>query len=102
MSVFDKIVKVKPTVLNVLVTNNEARDNDIILMLAVWQIQSNSKISDYNYFCNILLNGNLSPPSSIIRCRCKLQEDNPELRGFLYDERRKQEFLARNQLKFEF
>jgi hypothetical protein len=102
MDPFKRIIKVKPVVLDVLNMNIESRDDDNILILAVWDAQSKTDIPDYNTFRNMLIQNKLSTPSSIIRCRCKLQQDNPELRGFLYEERKTQERLMRNQLKLDF
>jgi len=104
----DKILKVKPIVLEILKTNLESRDDDNILILNVWEKQfkiETKKIDEFNNyieFKHLLLNGRLSPPESITRSRRKLQEDNIELRGKLYDERQKQEKIIKNQLKIDF
>lgn len=105
MDAIKKITKVKPVVLEILKTNFDSRDDDNILILAVWDYQSQLKkvdIKDYNVFRNMLLSNKLSTPSSIIRSRCKLQQDNEQLRGLLYEQRKVQERLMRNQLKLDF
>lgn len=105
MNVIKRITKVKPVVLEILKTNFESRDDDNILILAVWDAQCQSKkieLKDYNNFREMLLSNKLSTPSSIIRSRCKLQQDNEQLRGLLYEQRKIQERLMRNQLKLDF
>lgn len=103
MNIIKRIIRVKPVVLDILKTNFEARDDDNILILAVWDSQAKkSELRDYNVFRNMLISNKLSTPSSIIRSRCKLQQDNEQLRGLLYEERKSQERLMRNQLKLDF
>lgn len=102
MDAYKRIVKVKPIVLDILKDNIETRDDDNLLILAVWDRQSKTSITDYKIFKNMLVNNKLSTPSSIIRSRCKLQQDNISLRGVLYEERKNQEKLMRNQLKLDF
>jgi len=102
MDSYKKIIKIKPLVIEILRVNFESRDSDNLLILSVWDRQSNLEIKDYEVFRNLLINNKISTPASIIRCRCKLQEDNDELRGLLYEERKNQEKLTRNQLKLDF
>ncbi len=102
MNIIKRIIRVKPVVLDILKNNFEARDDDNILILAVWDAQSKKELKDYNNFREMLISNKLSTPSSIIRSRCKLQQDNEQLRGLLYEERKSQERLMRNQLKLDF
>ncbi len=101
-SFFDKILKVKPIVVKVLTENAESRDDDNILILAVWSKQALMEIKEFSDLKNMLMNGKLSPPATIIRSRRKLQVNDPTLRGKLYIERKKQEELMKNQIKLNF
>lgn len=49
-------------------------------------------------FLSILSKGHLTPPESIRRCRQKLQEENPELRGGSFKERQKRGSEMRSQI----
>ncbi len=101
-SFFDKVLKVKPVVIKVLTENEESRDDDNILILAVWSDQALMEIKEFADLKNMLLSGKLSPPATIIRSRRKLQVNNPSLRGKLYEERKKEELWMKNQIKMDF
>lgn len=68
------------------------RDNDYKLVVAVWNkelLQNNINIREitaYDAFVHIA-NGKVSPVESITRCRRKLQENYPALRGKRWAER---------------
>ena len=91
-----------PLVLSVLKTNEKSRDDDNVLILAIWNIQINKENKSYAEFEERLLNGDLSIPASIIRVRRKIQQKCPELRGELYYERQRTERVIRNQIKMNF
>ncbi len=99
---FDKILKVKPVVVLVLKENEESRDDDNILILAVWSKQADIEIQQFSDLKKMLLSGRLSPPATIIRSRRKLQVNDPSLRGKLYEERKKEELWMKNQIKMDF
>lgn len=69
------------------------RDNDMKLLATIWHQEL--KLMDFNPlkntmdFLKLLADGKLSNPSSIRRCRAKLQELYPELRGKRYLDRKK-------------
>ena len=68
------------------------RDNDYKLVVAVWNRElleqdiSIREISGYDAF-KLVSDGKVSPVESITRCRRKLQEEFPALRGARYNER---------------
>ncbi len=101
-SFFDKVLKVKPVVVNVLKENEESRDDDNVLILAVWSNQADTEIQKFSDLKTMLLSGRLSPPATIIRSRRKLQVNDPSLRGKMYEERKKQEEWMKNQIKIDF
>ena len=71
----------------------KARDNDSLLLAYVWMYQAGGK----NYICDIsmkdfildFIDKRFAEAEGIIRCRRKLQEEHPELRGELYEQRHK-------------
>lgn len=69
-----------------LVRNTKARDNDNILLSDFWrdELLGDAWMADsltIEDFFSLLQRGSLSTPESITRCRRKVQEINPELRG---------------------
>ncbi len=90
-----------PLVLSVLKTNIKSRDDDNVLLLAIWDIQANKEVS-HTEFKELLLKGDLSIPATIVRVRRKIQLRYPELRGDLYYERQKSDRIVRNQIKLNF
>jgi len=86
------IRELKDEVLLALSLDDESRDCDRILITIVWKRQLLDKyhgrpVSAYDLLLN-LTNGYLYSPESITRCRRKLQEEMPELRGTRYEERK--------------
>lgn len=88
-----KIKKLAPIVRRCLDRVPECRDNDRLLFFKIWAYQ-NPNLRDDNFsfknFAIGFLNGSYAEPSSISRCRQKLQELHPELRGELWDKRHKE------------
>ena len=75
--------EVKQRVRNILETNKEARDCDRLLISIIWK-QDSVFIEDKNEFLELLINGELTSPETIRRCRQRLQEENETLRGYKY------------------
>lgn len=72
------------------------RDNDLKLLATIWWNDVKYKGLDTNTMSaqellQMLADGKLSNPSSIRRCRAKLQEQNPELRGQRYKDRKNEQ-----------
>lgn len=88
-----KISRIKPVVKRILTNYPETRDNDKLLILKVWAEQ-NPELRNPSYrflqFAGDFLENNYIDPESIRRSRQKLQEESPELRGKLYEERHKE------------
>ena len=80
-------------VTDMLTKHPKARDNDSLLLAYVWMYQAGGKnyITDISMKDFILdfIDKRFAEAEGIIRCRRKLQEKHPELRGELWDERHK-------------
>lgn len=101
MKFLRQYLKIKPLVANVLYNQPETRDDDVLLMFKIWDIQSNGKINQYDEFKKMLASGKLALPTTIVRSRNKLQEKNVELRGKNYEKRKEQEKLISSQIKLD-
>ena len=75
--------EVKQRVKSILETNKNARDCDRLLISIIWE-QDSVFIEDKNEFLDMLINGELTSPETIRRCRQRLQEENETLRGYKY------------------
>lgn len=64
----------------------DSKDDDGILLAHFWSEES-KKIPTKAGFIHALANKELTSAETITRCRRKLQEENPELRGKRYYER---------------
>ncbi|QDP56685.1 MAG: hypothetical protein Unbinned3205contig1001_20 [Prokaryotic dsDNA virus sp.] len=89
-----KIKKHEKIIKDFLTAKPHLRDNDMKLLASVWWQEIRSKGLDLHSYSahetlELLANGKLSNPSSIRRCRAKLQELHPELRGNRYKDRQK-------------
>lgn len=102
MDLISSYIKIKPTVADILLNDFETRDDDNLLLLKIWDIQSYGKIESYEDFKKMLLSGKLAIPESVRRSRQKLQEHNTSLRGKTYEARKAQEKLISQQIKFDF
>jgi hypothetical protein len=99
---YDKMVKIKPTVVDILQSSVQARDNDTILLFLFWEKEFGGKFWDYNQFKHLMLGNKLTFPDTITRTRRKLQAEHPELRGELYEIRKKAETKMTNQMTLSF
>jgi hypothetical protein len=85
-----KIIKIKPTVEELLIRSKACRDSDSYLILSVWAEQQ-PEIKDPNFlfkdFAEALMRDIFANAESIRRIRQKLQEENPHLRGDSYESR---------------
>ena len=81
----------------------ETRDDDKKLMANLWAMMvgiDNMKVNSGLWLLRQYVNGDLPNPDSITRCRRKLQEEFPHLRGERYLERQaKLEPEVRNEMK---
>tara|TARA_R100000656_G_scaffold106011_1_gene78085 strand:- start:34 stop:342 length:309 start_codon:yes stop_codon:yes gene_type:complete len=87
------------TVKKLLTNHPHLRDNDNKLLANIW-FEKAPKIEEHVMdFLQMLANGELPSAESVRRCRQKLQELNPELRGELWDKRHKMQKQIKDELK---
>ena len=75
------------------------RDNDNKLLANVWYQSVTPLQEEWLDFLALIANGDLPSSESIMRCRRKLQELNPELRGELWDKRHQMQTQVKEELK---
>ncbi len=67
------------------------RDDYNALLSRVWYDEMQNKSLSAIDFLHLLNNKQLSHPESIMRCRRKIQEEHPHLRGKTYKQRKTKE-----------
>jgi len=86
-----KIKKNEDRITNLLMKNKELRDDDMRLLANVWYQELNEQgfntLKNAQEFLKYMSQGKLSNPSSVRRCRAKIQELQPNLRGESYSVR---------------
>ena len=82
MKITTKIDKVRA----LLIEKPWLRNNDNMLLVHIWESELKEKGFGYqnDMFLSLYGKGELSNAESIRRCRQKLQQENPELRGGNY------------------
>lgn len=85
-----EIKRIKPLVEKLLQDFPLTRDNDNLLLLKVWAEQDNTlrKEKLFSDFSVGMIAGKYMKFESISRARRKVQEENPELRGRYYKDRK--------------
>ena len=100
---------VRDIVTKLLTDNPHLRDDDEKLLANVyWQRVSSTllhklspeQLEGVKLFLKEVADGNLPNYQSISRCRRKLQQTNPSLRGKLYDKRHEMTSFVKDELKF--
>lgn len=95
-----KAGKILPLVKSVLTDIPACRDNDAKLMWNVWFKQlPNIKERSVEEIAALHIKGKLGSWESITRCRRKLQEEYPHLRGDKYEKRHQEEVFTRQNIK---
>ena len=80
------IKELKPRIKELLESNSVYRDSDLSLMARIWYEDFDKLLNDKHYtrFLTALKNGLLTNWDSATRCRRKMQEEYPHLRGKNY------------------
>tara|TARA_R110002095_G_scaffold43420_4_gene39375 strand:+ start:851 stop:1171 length:321 start_codon:yes stop_codon:yes gene_type:complete len=98
-----KIGTKKELITKLLTAQPDLRDEDYILMAEIWLIEVNSKCPIKHLsamdFLRILSAGGLTSAESITRCRRKVQQEIPSLRGEYYKARHKEQIEVKQELK---
>ena len=84
---------------HLLTDHPHLRDDDNKLLATVWYHKMPEIEESVMDFLHILAKGELPSSESIRRCRQKLQELNPSLRGELWDKRHKMQDQVKKELK---
>ena len=97
-------IKNKEFVVRDILTNYpKARDNDSLLLAHVWVYQAGgreyAKQINMWEFIEDFIGKRFAEVSGITRCRRKLQEHNPELRGKFWEERHKMSESVKEEIK---
>lgn len=77
----EKIKAIKPRVKQLLENYPYLRESDNKLIASIWNSEIRQRGIGATEFFRQFGNGRFTSPESIRRCRQKLQQDNPELRG---------------------
>ena len=92
-AMIQKIKNKKFVVKDILTRYPKARDNDSLLLAHVWVYQCGGKVyaEDITMWDFVIdfIEKRFAEVEPITRCRRKLQEKHPELRGELWDKRHK-------------
>tara|TARA_R110002020_G_C15683198_1_gene719105 strand:- start:63 stop:359 length:297 start_codon:yes stop_codon:yes gene_type:complete len=83
-----KIKNVKNDVKNLLINKHHLRDDDRKLIASIWYKEINTLNISAIDFLHLFADNKITHPESIRRCRAKLQELHPELRGKNYHKRK--------------
>ena len=99
----EKIKNKEFIVKDMLTKHPKTRDNDSLLLAYVWVYQCGGKtyaenISMWDFILDFTRK-NFAEVSGITRCRRKLQEEHPELRGKLYDKRHQMKDSVKEEIK---
>ena len=97
-------IKNKEFVVRDILTNYpKARDNDSLLLAHVWVYQAGGRVYAEDMtmwdFVMDFIEKRFAEVSGITRCRRKLQEHNPELRGKFWEERHKLSESVKEEIK---
>ncbi len=100
------IKNLEPLIVNLLEHHKELRDNDYRLVANVYfKYLENIKhrFGDAEYqgviqFLSMFAGGDFPNPGTITRCRRKIQELEPELRGKMYDRRHQQQTKVKKEM----
>lgn len=84
-----QLIKCQHIVKEVLEYSELARDNDNVLVAMVWDIQLMEANIQETDFKAVLRSGKVSNPASIIRVRKILQNAHENLRGELWEKRKR-------------
>lgn len=95
-----KISHIAETVKSLMIKYPELKDDDKALIANVWYLEI-PNITNMNAFdiLQLYAKGQLTNSESIRRSRQKLQQENPELRGKVYEARHAEQEVVKDDLK---
>ena len=92
-------LSIKEKVFDLLTRFPHLRDSDEKLCSNIWHSRIASGISAHEFLA-IYADGKLPSSESITRCRRKIQEEHPELRGQFYQERQAKQEPIKEELGY--
>ncbi len=92
-------LSIKDKVFDLLTRFPHLRDSDEKLCSNIWHSKIPAGISAHEFLA-IYAKGDLPSSESITRCRRKIQEDHPELRGKVYEERQAKQEPIKEELGY--
>jgi len=99
---FNSLEKNMDKVKHLLIKYHKLRDNDNKLIANFWFYEIGNEKTFHEItaiqFLNMFSQGQLTSPETITRCRRKIQEQSPKLRGEKYILRHEQEKETRNNI----
>lgn len=106
MSISKEIAQLNDLVHRLLIERPAYRDSDKALSARIWQDQMGGReairtISTFDFLCQYVSGEKLYSQESIGRCRRKLQEEHPDLRGKKWKERHEEEINVKRELGYE-
>lgn len=97
MSIIKDIPLIKDKIIYLLENHPHLRSNDKKLLANIWYNEAPEDISTKE-FLKLLADGKLTNAESIRRCRQKVQEQNPHLRGDNYKARQEEKEIVRSKI----
>jgi hypothetical protein len=90
---------------HILLTKRHCRDNDVYLIYEIWAkelAKYNMDIKNMHLMPTLKMwsRKEISHPSAIMRARRKVQEDHPDTRGSVWEERHKQQTQVQQDLGY--
>lgn len=98
-SIYEQVVRISPLVAKILAKNIKARDDDNVLLFAVWKKKGLKEKWSVKKFKYKFIMGRLGLPETIMRSRRLLQSKHQSLRGKMYAQRHEAEQLMSTQMK---
>jgi hypothetical protein len=92
-----ELLAIKDRVYELLLSDAKYRNSDKKLVVAIWRQELSPELR--GAFLTAYENGKLTPADTITRCRRKLQETIPALRGTMWNKRHEMEEEVKNQLR---
>ena len=98
-------IKMQDKIKHILLTKRHCRDNDVYLIYEIWA----EELAKYNLniknmhlmpVLKMWAKKEISHPSAIMRARRKVQEEHPETRGKVWEERHKQQKQIKKDLGY--
>ena len=100
-------IKMQDKIKHILLTKRHCRDNDVYLIYEIWA----EELAKYNLniknmhlmpVLKMWAKKEISHPSAIMRARRKVQEQNPETRGKVWEQRHEQQRNVRKDLGYDY